>query len=343
MCEPPPGRRLLFRLLKGPRIRRNPSPMSRPTFQPGHFYFLVGPTASGKTAIAHALALRHGCEIISTDAMLVYTGMDIGTAKPSARERAEVSYHGLDLVAPDQPFSTGDYIARIRPVCEALRRGPRPVILTGGTGLYVKCIIQGMDELPAADDAIRHKAEEAFASGGIPALQQMARDYNPAALDALADKQNPRRLIRAIEILAQGHPLPSQWRTAPASTPLAGLRIEPRRLHRRIGERVRRMYGAGLLDEAAALRERYPALSRTAAQAIGYREAFDVLDGRMTREQAMEQTIIRTRRLAKRQMTWFRNQAVVKWVDRMPSATPDGIAAHVTEIWSRYGPTTTVV
>ncbi len=280
-------------------------------------YILVGPTASGKSSVAQLLAEQTGAPIVSADSMSIYRGMDIGTAKPSPEERAAVQYFGIDLVEPTGPFSVGDWLNAVRPAFQrgqsshssinAGMRGLTPQvtpIVAGGTGLYVKCLLQGLDDLPAADEALRERAEQMT----LPELQAEARKVSPEAYEALADKENPRRLVRLME---QGDRITRNW--AKDLPVVVGLHVERDVLRKRIAERVEKMYAGGLLEEARGLMSLK--LSSTAQHAIGYAEAFAVLRNECTVAEGKERTIIRTRQLAKRQMTWFRHQLNVQWVN----------------------------
>lgn len=306
--------------------------------QPLHV--LIGPTACGKSAVAQYIAERRGAAVLSADAMLIYRGMDIGTAKPSQAERGSVPYLGVDLAWPDEVFGVWQYRQAVVSQLAALPPA-QEIIAVGGSGLYVKALINGLDEAgPGPVDRERWAA--LFAAQGVEGLQEALRERDPDALAALADARNPRRLIRALERLGGALPSPSGARKADgrerADMPvLAGLWIEPVLLNARIACRVEEMYAAGLLDEVAGLLASGRALSPTARQAIGYAEAIDVLEGRCRREAAMERTVTRTRQLAKRQRTWFRHQARVEWVDVKDGDPVDSIAERVQELWGKYG------
>jgi tRNA dimethylallyltransferase len=306
-----------------------------------HAYILVGPTASGKSAVAQFLAEQSGAPVVSADSMNIYRGMDIGTAKPSVRERASVSYYGVDLADPTEAFSVGDWLAAVKsafgvsPVISSCAHdeitGLTPnvkrsaPIVAGGTGLYVKCLLAGLDDLPAADAALRERAEKMSLAG----LQAEARAAAPAAYGALADKENPRRLVRLIEHGGVSKP----WKKElPA---VVGLHVERDVLLRRIAVRVDQMYAHGLIEEARGLAGL--GLSVTAEKAIGYAEAFAVLRGEMTEAQAKERTVIRTRQLAKRQMTWFRTQLNVEWIDVQNFQTLEKLAEEVSRVWKKSG------
>ena len=301
-------------------------------------YVLVGPTASGKSDVGHHLAEHMHAAILSADSMLVYQGMDIGTAKPSPEERGGVPYLGIDLVKPDDPF---DVWAYLRLVSEQTKSLPpkMPVLIVGGSGLYVKALLQGLDVYAAAPME-RERWEQVYAQEGVPGLQSVLSERDPAALGRLADPLNPRRLIRAIEQTYSANGIREReraWNENVSNGKLAGLLPENTMLRARIVKRVARMYEVGLLDEARMLRNRYAALSRTASQAIGYAEAFAVLDGEMTVKQAQERTVVRTNRLAKRQRTWFRHQADVAWLSPAAEHDISQMAIDIENIWRKHG------
>ena len=293
----------------------------------GSAYFLVGATAYGKSAVAQYIAEREGQLIVSADSMNLYRGMDIGTAKPSAEERAKVNYAGIDIAGPNDKFSVAAYLDAVRPFFES----GRDIIVAGGTGLYVKCLTEGFDDVPPENEALRDELETL----DVEVLAQRAKADAPALYEALTedDRQNPRRLIR---ILERELPSDGKWNSRPKPM-LVGLRVERAELHQRIGQRVDQMYAGGLLDEARALIDLD--LSPTALQAIGYAEAFAVLRNKMTVDEAREKTVIRTRQLAKRQMTWFRNQLNVHWIDTAEYPSLEKLAEAVSNAWKRIGPT----
>ena len=286
-------------------------------------FVLVGPTASGKSAVAQWIAEQTGAPIISADSMNIYRGMDIGTAKPSPAERARVQTWGVDLADPVESSSVGDWLNAVRP---AFQSGEKPPIVAGGTGLYVKCLLQGLDDLPVADEALRERTEKMT----LAELQAEAKQSAHEAYDALADKENPRRLVRLIE---QGGSVRSKWQNE--LPVVVGLNVGRDELHRRIAERVGKMYAGGLLEEARGLAGLK--LSPTAQHAIGYAEAFAVLRGELTEAEAKEKTIIRTRQLSKRQMTWFRHQLKVEWVETAEYSGPKQLAAKVAALWKKNG------
>lgn len=290
-------------------------------------FFLVGATASGKSAVAQTIAEHEGQLIVSADSMNLYRGMDIGTAKPSAEERAKVDYAGIDLADPNEKYSVAAYLNAIQP---AFASG-RDIIVAGGTGLYVKCLTEGFDDVPPENEALRTELEGLdFGMLATRARQDAPELFNQLTED---DRQNPRRLIR---ILERESPSDGKWNSKPKPT-ILGLRVEREELIHRIEERVGNMYAAGLLDEARELIDLE--LSATALQAIGYAEAFAVLRNEMTLDEAKEKTVIRTRQLAKRQMTWFRNQLHVQWIDTAQFSSVEKLAEAVKCEWQKLGAT----
>ena len=273
---------------------------------------IVGPTASGKSALAEALAERCGGEIVSCDSMQIYRGMDIGTAKPDAATRARVPYHLLDIADPTDDFSAMDYRAAAEAaVQDILHRGRLPVFC-GGTGLYLDTFLRGDGGAPAADPALRAALLAEAETGGADALYAELTRVDPAAA-AVIHKNNLRRVVRALELYrATGIPK-SEWdRRAAAMPPRYDAAVlcltfcDRSRLYRRIDARVDAMMAAGLLDEvrrlaAAGVFER----SRTAAAAIGYKELLPCLAGGVAVEEAVAAVKQATRRYAKRQITWF--------------------------------------
>lgn len=299
-------------------------------------FFLVGPTASGKSAIAQHIAEKHRYGILSADSMLVYRGMDIGTAKPTAAERAGVPYFGMDLADPREPFSVGEYVKHAAHAFAEARRGGIELIVAGGTGLYIKCLTEGLDRARAADPVARARANDILEREGLEGLQKALAGADPRRYAALQDPRNPRRLIRALELAWASEPVRRSWAAKPA-IPVAGLAPEPEFLRKTIRARVEMMYKQGLLDEAARLSKDCGTLSETARHAIGYEEAFAVLDGRYDVGEAMDVTARRTWQLARRQMTWFRHQANVEWVATGASVSVEAAAARVADIWKQHG------
>ena len=302
-------------------------------------YFLVGSTATGKSAIGQHIAEAKGHDIVSADSMLVYRGMDIGTAKPEANARARVSYFGLDVADPDQSFHVEAWLCAVTAAFSKQKKG-QAVIVTGGTGLYLRCLVEGLDRGAAPDPGQRAYWESILKESGVSALQETLKKQDPDRYASLADKQNARRLIRALESVGETGPQSTgAWSGTPQHVPFVGLQLDPGLLNSRIESRVREMYRRGLVEEAGRLVAQYPQWSATASQAIGYAEALRHMVGEISLEAAVERTVIRTRQLAKRQRTWFRHQARVAWVEVEENMELEDIASAVTRLWHEHGPT----
>ena len=276
----------------------------------------MGPTASGKSAVAFAYAVEHGdVELISVDSMQVYRGMDIGTAKPTPTERAAVSHHLIDVADPADEFT----VAMFKTACvEALRevesRGHR-ALLVGGTGLYLRAVIDDLD-LPGQFPQVRDDLESVVATSE---LHDRLVELDPAAA-ARMEPTNRRRVVRALEVtLGSGRPFSSYGpglRSYPdTDVCLVGLVVSRPELNRRIAERFRAQLAGGFLDEVRRLRASPRGISRTAAQALGYRELLAYLEGEVGMDEAVDQAITRTRRFARRQERWFRRDPRIGWID----------------------------
>jgi tRNA dimethylallyltransferase len=287
--------------------------------EPRPAWILAGCTATGKSALAQRIAEATGAAIVSADSMLVYRGMDIGTAKPTPAERGGVPYLGIDLATPAEPFSAGAWLKAVRRQLDALpppspddsRLPGHGLVVVGGTGLYLRALLRGLDS-PPSDAASRSAWQSCFAEGGVPALQAALRSQAPEALEALSgsDRINPRRLIRALEKQEAAATPAARGKPQPTIRPcgIVTLSIPTVLLNERIAGRIAAMFDEGLPEEVARLRAAYPTWSSTAAAAIGYAEVAAMLDGAITRDEAMRRIATRTRRLAKRQRTWFRHQ-----------------------------------
>lgn len=305
-------------------------------FQRPRAFFLVGQTASGKSEVAHFLGRKFGAVILSADSMLVYRGMDVGTAKPSEAERREVSYFGIDVADPSENFSVGKFLECARAAWAYCSAHKRVLLVAGGTGLYLKSLTDGLVRAPAANPMLREKAENIFRSAGVEGLFHELEKVDLLRARSIADPKNPRRLIRALDLAWRGIPTKRTWSRDLQPT-LVGLLWPPHVLSERIARRVQQMFAGGLLDETARLLSNVDSLSSTARHAIGYREAIAVLQGQISVEQAIDLTIRRTRQLAKRQMTWFRHQARVVWVNREPGQPLEEVAQKVVNLWKVHG------
>lgn len=287
-------------------------------------WFLAGPTASGKSAVAIRLAERVGGELLSLDSIAVYRGMDIGTAKPTAEQQRRVPHHLIDLADPDEEFSVSRYLqAAHRATDDVERRGHAPIFV-GGTPLYMKGLLRGFFVGPPADWEFRQAVERDVAAHGAAALHERLRQADPLIAHRL-HPSDVRRITRALEVMyLTGRPLSHyqvQFETGqPADRcRVFALRMDRDALRCRIGKRVDAMFSAGLVDEVRGLLQRghngSPGLGRTAAQAVGYREVIEHLAGRATLEETIAAVKLHTRQLAKRQETWLRSLSEVRFVD----------------------------
>jgi len=272
--------------------------------------YICGPTAVGKSAIAMDLAARINGEIISVDSMQVYRGMDIGTAKPSLEERNQIGHHLIDVADLSENFDAARFVKLAKEAeAEILRRGKRP-IYCGGTGLYFNALLQGLGDAPPSDAKIRAELENI----PLPRLLEDLKETDPVTWEKI-DRKNPRRVIRALEVIrVTGRPFSEQrstWREI--ETPLIGLECERDDLHQRINSRVDEMFGAGLVEETCALLKQGLRENQTASQALGYKQVIEHLDGGASLAETIELVKLRTRQFAKRQMTWFKRQLPCKW------------------------------
>ena len=294
---------------------------------------LVGPTASGKSAIALAAArtARSGgtpVELVSVDSMAVYRGMDIGTAKPSAAVRSEFPYHLLDLVEPDEEYTVTRFQADARSALEGIAARGSVALLVGGTGLYLRAVTDALtfpgrfpavaEELTTGLDALGPPGSTAR-SDGCAGLHARLADLDPAAA-ARIEPGNERRLVRALEVtLGSGRPFssfgPGLERYPPARADLLGIRWGADESDRRIGERFARLLDDGFMEEVRMLADRPAGLSRTARQALGYRELLRHVEEGVPLTEAVDEAVRRTRAFAKRQRAWFRRDPRIDWVD----------------------------
>jgi tRNA dimethylallyltransferase len=287
--------------------------------------FLLGaPTASGKSAVALRLAERFGLEIVSADAMQVYRGLDVGTAKPSAADRARVPHHGIDLVDPDQAFSVADWIAAAEDAILGAHARGVACLVVGGTGFYLHALAEGLPTTPAADPAAQAPLWAQLEREGVEALEAEVAAVAPE--DARRAQRNPRRLVRTLEVLRRTGRPPSSFPPRPPRVRVdrTWLLPEMAALEPRIEARAEAMLAGALIEEAAALD---PAALATARQAIGYAEAAAVARGEMTREAARDAIVAATRRYARRQRTWFRKHAAERRLARLAEAAEPELIA----------------
>jgi tRNA dimethylallyltransferase len=278
---------------------------------------ILGPTASGKSDVAMAFAGRQGdTELIAVDAMQVYRRMDIGTAKPSLDDQAEVRHHCLDLVDPADEFTVTDFAIAARHALDEIDARGKRAVLVAGTGLYLRSVTDPM-EVPGRWPEVRAELDQRVAVEGAAALHRQLVALDPAAA-AKMEPSNARRVVRALEVtIGSGRPFSSFGPGIDTFPPIAfaqfGLRWPRPVLTERIADRVHRMIDAGLVAEVESLAE--TPISRTARQALGYKELFDHLDGLITLDAAIERIITRTRQFAVRQERWFRRDPRIRWID----------------------------
>jgi tRNA dimethylallyltransferase len=291
---------------------------------------LCGPTASGKTALALALAEQFSGEIISCDSVAVYRGMEIGTAKPTFAERTRVPHHLIDILTPDQPCTAGDYsrLAREAIVGIGITRGRLPIV-AGGTGLYLRALLDGLFSAPQRNEPLRDKLRS-LAQHRTPAhLHRILARLDPAAA-ALIHANDTPKVIRAIEVtLTARQPISRQWEDQPRD-PLTGYRIlrlglnPPRAdLYARINRRAREMFEIGLVEETTQLVETYGFECRPLTS-LGYAQAIQVLRGEITHDQAIAACAQGHRNYAKRQLTWFRKDPLIHWLPSFGSDDDTG-------------------
>ncbi len=296
---------------------------------------LMGPTASGKSALALEWAQRLGGEIVSVDSALVYRGLDIGAAKPSMEEQARVPHHLIDLREPWQPYSAAEFAADARAVLDGIAARGRLPILAGGTGLYFHALLHGLSPMPEADAGVRTEIVARAESLGWPALHAELAGIDPDAA-ARIKPTDPQRIQRALEVFRlSGRPI-SAWQRETVRTRfpfrVLALVLAPADravLHARIERRFDAMLAAGFLDEVRRLRalpelQAHPApLDLPAIRAVGYRQAWEYLDGTVGAAEFRDRAISATRQLAKRQLTWLRGELGARWFD--PDAGRSGL------------------
>ncbi|NLS96063.1 MAG: tRNA (adenosine(37)-N6)-dimethylallyltransferase MiaA [Planctomycetaceae bacterium] len=297
-------------------------------FQATDCWFLTGPTAGGKTEIGIALARRIGAEIVSLDSMALYRGMDVGTAKPTAEQRAAVPHHLIDILEPHEEFSLAHYVDAAKACTAEIRNRGREVLFVGGTPLYLKALLRGIFEGPSADPVLRNQlqAKEREQPGS---LHRRLAEVDPVAAGRL-HPNDMRRLVRALEVFEKtGTPI-SQWqqqfdRGLPPDRCRVFLLEWPRELlYQRVNRRVEIMFAHGLVEEVAQLMKRGHPLSKTAAQAVGYKEVIEHLRGGPGLKETIELVQTHTRQFAKRQWTWFRSLSECRSV---PVAEPVDVEA----------------
>ena len=302
-------------------------------------WFLTGATASGKSKTSLELAKLINAEIISLDSMAIYRGMDIGTAKPPVAERGDVPHHLIDIRDPNETFSTSQYRDAALETIESIRERGKEVLFVGGTALYLKALLRGMFEGPPADWEFRKQVEKEIEESGGEFLHERLQMIDPVAAHNI-HRNDHRRIIRALEVFSTtGKPI-SHWQmefddpTPAEECRVFAIRHQREILHERIEQRVGAMFDSGLIDEVNGLLEKHGELSHTAAQAVGYREVIEHLNGQHTEEETRELVLIRTRRFARHQETWFRNLSECRWVELEADFDPQKVASEIVALAS---------
>ncbi len=283
---------------------------------------VLGPTASGKSALAIHLAQEFSGEIVSCDSVALYRYFEIGTAKPTREQRALVPHHLLDVAEPDEPFTAGEYARQARTaIHEIAGRGPLPIVV-GGTGLYLRALLEGLFPGPQRSEDLRRRLRAGAAKRGSPYLHRLLTRLDPEAAAKIHANDLPK-LVRAIEVcLASRAQMSELWKQR-GRDPLRGFQVlriglnPPReKLYERINQRAARMFEDGLIEETKSLLERYGGnQNATPLGSLGYKQAAQFLGGELTREQAIAAAQQGHRNYAKRQMTWFRREPDVAWLD----------------------------
>ncbi|WP_030272579.1 tRNA (adenosine(37)-N6)-dimethylallyltransferase MiaA [Streptomyces sp. NRRL B-24484] len=307
--------------------------MSSSSPVPSRVVSVVGATAAGKSDLAVAIATALGGEVVNTDSMQLYRGMDIGTAKLTEEERGGIPHHLLDIWDVTEAASVAEYQRLARAEIDRLLAAGRTPVLVGGSGLYVRAVVDEM-EFPGTDPSVRARLEEELAENGPGVLHRRLAELDPAAADAILTS-NGRRIVRALEVIEiTGRPFTANLpgHTAVYDTVQIGVRVPRPELDERIELRVDRMWQAGLLDEVRELEKVGLREGRTASRALGYQQVLAFFAGECTEDEARAETVRATRRFARRQESWFRRDDRIHWLDRPVGADPVELLARSLEL-----------
>ncbi len=303
---------------------------------------IVGPTASGKTALAVELAESIQAEILCVDAMQVYRGLDIGTAKPTKDEQQKVLHHGIDIVSPLENFNAFRFAEYAEPILQHTLSQNQPLVLCGGTGLYFRALLEGFFEVPDPNSSIRDKLARTLEEKGSNSLYEELKEKDPSAAEGI-HPNDARRILRALEIMEQTGETVSQLRQKQLKKPwisktfFIGLDWERDELDRRIEERTVWMYQAGLIEETQWLLKIGCDRYYTVMQALGYKECAEHLQSKIPMQDAIDLTIKGTRRYARRQLTWFRRQWPVHWISVSNQKELNEICYESLQLWRNSG------
>lgn len=301
---------------------------------------LVGPTASGKTSLSIELSKRLKSEIISADSRQVYKYLSIGTAKPTELELNQAIHHFVDIYEPSEPFNAGQFSREARTVIDQLLEGNKTPIVVGGSGLYIKALVDGFSSEIESDDRIRISLKHRLEQEGIDSLYSQLEKVDPETAKVV-HKNNVQRVMRALEIyLITGKPFSEikKRETDPVKfTPVfVGLNWEREELYSRINKRVDIMIDEGLIPEVAIIKRRGLSENLNSLQTVGYKEVFSYFNGQIEFEDMISEIKKNTRRYAKRQMTWFKNDSRVKWFDMDDSRNTSELADSILDYFKRY-------
>ena len=295
--------------------------LSYPTdLSPYPLVVILGPTASGKSELALSVAERYDGEVINYDSVQVYRHFNVGTAKLSPSERRGIPHHLIDIVEPEELFTAGDYARRAREALSRIRANGRLPVLAGGTGFYLRALLEGLFQGPQRDEALRRRLEWRAEQKSPGYLHRVLRRLDAASAQRIHPNDTPK-LIRAIEVCLRARaPMSSLWRKgreALAGYDVLRLGLAPPRdaLYERIRRRAENMFGGGLVDEVEGLLAQGFSRRARAFGSLGYKQALDYVDGKLPLDQAIDMTVRLTRRFAKRQLTWFRREPNVHWVE----------------------------
>ena len=303
-------------------------------------WYLTGATASGKTRISLALAEMLDAEIISLDSMAIYRGMDVGTAKPSAQQQADRPHHMIDIVDPNESFSVSQFRDQSIELIQQIQRRGKQVLFVGGTALYLKALIRGLFDGPPADWEFRKQIEAELADVDDSILHQRLAMVDPITANRV-HQNDRRRIIRALEVYRKkGVPISHQQNEFDEGTDAESCRVfsirHPRPiLHERIEDRVTGMFENGFVEEVQGLLEKWTELSRSASQAVGYREVIELLAGEREMDETIEKVRVRTRRFARHQETWFRGLSECRIIDLVGEIDPEQTAKEIFEIGAK--------